>query len=413
MDSLESPDFSLSSGGVSIVSEPYLPLARFKVLDLTQARSGPTAVRQLADWGAEVIKIELPASMGVDVMGGRRHGFDFQNLHRNKKSLTLNLKTKKGLGIFFELAKWADVIVENYRPRVKERLGIDYEAVRRVNPGIVYGSISGFGQMGPYAERPGLDQIAQGMSGLMSVTGEPGGGPMRAGVPVSDLSAGMILAQGILMALLDRERTGEGRWIYTSLLEAQIQMMDLQMARYLMAGEVPGQAGNNHPTFIPTGVFETADGLINIQAGGQRLWERLTAALGAPELVGNPDYIDMKSRLANRDALNARINALTARKNTEEWVMLLNEAGIPCGPIYSVDQTMADPQVETLGMAPEVHHIALGRMRVVGQALKMGVSPQPMRSAAPEPGEHTEELLKELLGYDAAQIEQLREEGVA
>ena len=394
------------------MSDTYLPLARFKVLDLTQARSGPTAVRQLADWGAEVIKIELPVSMGADVMGGRRHGFDFQNLHRNKKSLTLNLKIDKGREIFFELAKRANVIVENYRPRVKERLGIEYEAVKRINPGIVYGSISGFGQAGPYAERPGLDQIAQGMSGLMSVTGAPGGGPMRVGVAVSDLSAGMILAQGILIALLDRERTGEGRWVHTSLLEAQIQMMDLQMARYLIAGEVPGQAGNNHPTFIPTGVFETADGLINIQAGGQRLWGRLTVALGAPELAENPDYIDMKSRLANRDALNARINALTAQKNTEEWVALLNESGIPCGPIYSVDQTMADPQVETLGMAPEVHHPTLGRMRVVGQALKMSESPQPMRSAAPEPGEHTEELLKELLGYDAAQIETLREEGV-
>ena len=394
------------------MSEPYLPLARFKVIDLTQARSGPTAVRQLADWGAEVVKIELPALMGVDVMDGRRHGFDFQNLHRNKKSLTLNLKTEKGKEIFFELAKSADVIVENYRPRVKKRLGVDYEAVWRVNPGIVYGSISGFGQAGPYAERPGLDQIAQGMSGLMSVTGAPGGGPMRAGVPVSDLSAGILLAQGILMALLDRERTGEGRWVHTSLLEAQIQMMDFQMARYLMAGEVPGQAGNNHPTFIPTGVFETADGLINIQAGGQRLWERLTVALGAPELAENPDYADMKNRLVNRDALNARINALTSQRKTGEWVALLNEAGIPCGPIYSVDQTMADSQVETLGMAPEVHHPALGRMRVVGQALKMGDSPQPMRSAAPEPGEHTEELLKELLGYDAAQIEALCEEGV-
>ena len=214
------------------------------------------------------------------------------------------------------------------------------------------------------------------------------------------------------MALLDRERTGEGRWVHTSLLEAQIQMMDFQMARYLMAGEVPAQAGNNHPTFIPTGVFETADGLINIQAGGQRLWERLTVAVGAPELAENPDYADRESRLRNRDALNARINRLTAQKKTGEWVALLNEAGIPCGPIYSVDQTMADPQVQKLGMAPEVHHPVLGEMRVVGQALKMSESPQPMRSAAPEPGEHTEELLKELLGYDAAQIEALREEGV-
>ena len=235
---------------------------------------------------------------------------------------------------------------------------------------------------------------------------------MRVGVAVSNLSAGMILAQGILIALLDRETTGEGRWVHTSLLEAQVQMMDLQMARYLMAGEVPGQAGNNHPTFIPTGVFKTADGLINIQAGGQKLWKRLTRAIGAPELAENPDYVDRESRLENRDALNARINGLTSEKTTAEWVALLNEAGIPCGPIYSVDQTMADPQVQTLGMAPSVQHPILGEMRVVGQALKMGASPQPMRSAAPEPGEHTEELLKTLLGYDAAEVQRLREEGV-
>ena len=241
-------------------------LKDYLVLGLTRVRSGPTCVRQLADWGAEVIKIELPASAGKDTLGGDRDGFDFQNLHRNKRSMTLDLKSERGRDIFFKLAGQADVIVENFRPDVKHRLGIDYKAVRALNPRVVYGSISGFGQEGPYRNRPGLDQIAQGMGGLMSVTGLPGQGPVRVGIPIADLTAGFNLAMGILIALLERERSGEGQWVRTSLLEAQITMMDLQAARYLMDGDVPGQAGNNHPVHIPTGVFETSDGAINIQA---------------------------------------------------------------------------------------------------------------------------------------------------
>ena len=393
------------------MSEKPMPLSRFKVIDLTRARAGPTAVRQLADWGADVIRIEMPHSMGVEIMGADRHGYEAQNLHRNKRSLTLNLKKEEGRRIFFDLARGADVVVENYRPQVKHRLGIDYEAVRKVNPRIVYGSISGFGQEGPYAGRPGLDQIAQGLSGLMSVTGEPGKGPMRVGIPISDLSAGMMLAQGILLALLERESSGEGQWVHTSLLEAQIQMMDLQVARYLIKGEVPGQAGNNHPTFAPTGVFETADGLINIQSGPQHLWERLPPAIGAPELLDRPGYADAGKRLENRDALNEDINRRTREKKSEEWIGILNDAGIPCGPIYTVDQTIADPQVQILGMSPHVDHPELGEVKVVGQAVKLSRTPQRMRNATPELGEHTDEILK-TLGYGAEEIQRLRDSEV-
>lgn len=388
-----------------------MPLSRFRVLDLTQARSGPTAVRQLADWGADVIRIEQPPSLGADLLGGDRHGYESLNLHRNKRSLTLNLKAEEGKKIFFSLAKISDVIVENYRPRVKHRLGIDYESVREVNPRIVYGSISGFGQTGPYSERPGLDQIAQGLSGFMSVTGEPGRGPMRAGIPLSDLSAGMMLAQGILLALLERDASGEGQWVHTSLLEAQIQMMDLQVARYLIQGEVPKQAGNNHPTIIPTGVFETADGMINVQAGGPRLWKRLTRALGMPELAEHPDYAERETRAKNRDALNALIGRHMRQKTSKEWIEILNAEGIPCGPIYTVDQTFSDPQVQTLGMDPLVVHPTLGKVKVVGQAIKLSRTPQRKRNPTPELGEHTDQILTSL-GYGPQEIQRLRDGGV-
>ena len=317
------------------MTETAMPLARFKVLDLCRARAGPTCVRQLADWGADTIKIEVPPGAGwVEDDLETRHGFDFFNIHRNKRGLTLNLKNAEGKAIFLRLAERADVVVENFRPGVKHRLGIDYEAVRAVNPRIVYASISGFGQDGPYAERAGLDQIAQGISGLMSVTGLPGQGPVRAGIPICDLSAGLLAAQGVLLALLEREVSGQGQWVHTSLTEAMIQMMDFQAARYLKDGEVPVQQGNNHPTNSPTGVFETLDGSINIQASAQHLFRRMAETLGVPELTGRAEYRDHAGRVENRDRLNAEIEALTRQKTSAEWIEAFAEAGVPAGPIY-------------------------------------------------------------------------------
>src|SRR5438477_1519588 len=271
-----------------------MPLSRFTVLDLTRVRAGPTAVRQLADWGAQVIKIEAPPGPG-EAMGGPRHGPDFQNLHRNKRSLTLDLKAPEGVEIFRKLVRRADVLVENYRPDVKTRLGIDYAALEPLNPRLVYASISGFGQTGPYRDRPGFDQIAQGMGGLMSITGLPGQGPVRVGIPVADLSAGIFCALGILVALLEREVSGEGQWVESSLLGAQISLLDFQAARWLIAKEVPGQAGNDHPTSIPTGVFPTRDGHINIAASGKHIFARFCRTLGVPQLLEDARFADSAS----------------------------------------------------------------------------------------------------------------------
>lgn len=389
------------------------PLSRFKVIDLTRVRSGPTCVRQLADWGADVIQIEAPEGVdGADGgFGGARHGPDFQNLHRNKRSLTLDLKSPEGIAILRRLVEGADVVVENFRPDVKRRLGIDYGALSAINPRLVYGSISGFGQNGPYARRPGFDQIAQGMGGLMSITGLPGQGPVRVGIPVADLTAGVFCAMGILVALLEREESGKGQWVQSSLLEAQIAMLDFQAARWLVAKEVPGQAGNDHPTGIPTGVFRTKDGLMNLAATGKAIFTRFCQAVGAQHILDNPDYATAPLRSKNRAALNREIGEVLATRTTAEWIALLNEAGVPSGPINRIDEVFADEQVRHLGIATPVRHPKLGDIELVGQAVRLSRTPSRLRSAARDKGEDSEAILGEL-GYDAAAIAALRERRV-
>ena len=384
-------------------------LSRFTILDLTRVRAGPTCVRQLADWGANVIKIETPARLeSGEPLGGARDGPDFMNLHRNKRSMTLNLKSAEGVAAFKKMVKKADVVVENFRPDVKARLGIDYKALRKVNPRLVYASISGFGQDGPYAERPGFDQIAQGMGGLMSITGEPGQGPVRAGIPIADLSAGLFCAMGILVALLEREKSHKGQQIETSLLQAQIFMLDFQAARWLVKGEVAKQAGNNHPTSIPTGVFKTSDGHINIATAGQKIWERFCHALEAPELIGRPEYANGANRSKNRDALNAEINQLTAKRPGADWVDRFNKAGVPSGPIYSIDQMFADAQVKHVGMAQPVKTRHKPALTLVGQPVSLSRTPSKLVAPPPGQGEHTEAVLKEF-GFNAKQIAALRQ----
>ena len=387
-------------------TQPTLPLARLVVLDLTLARAGPTCVRHLADWGADVIRIEPPAGDGEDIAGDR-DGFDFQNLHRNKRCINLDLKSPEGHEAFMRLAAKADVIVENMRSAVKFRLKVDYETVRAVNPRIVYGSISGFGQDGPYGKRAGVDQIAQGMGGLMSITGLPGQGPVRVGIPIADLTAGNMLAFGIMTALFDREKTGLGRWVTTSLLEVQVFMLDFQASRWLMKGEVAPQAGNDHPTGIPTGVFPAADGFINIAASGGRLWVRLCETIGHPEWAQEPDWKTQAGRSKNRKAINAAIGEVTKLKSADYWIELFEEAGIPCGPINSIDKVFADPQVKHLGMAQPVTHPRLGLEHIVASPVNQVGLSRAIRTATAEAGQHTNAVLASV-GYSDAEISAMR-----
>ena len=394
---------------------PHMPasaaLARFRVIDLTQVRAGPTACRQLADWGADVIQVQMPDHMrGDDTLGGQ-DGSDYQYTHRNKRSITLNLKEPEGIAILKRLIASADVVVENFRPDVKFRLGIDYETLSKDHPGLVYASISGFGQSGPLAQRPGFDQIAQGMSGLMSVTGKSGDGPMRVGIPIADLCAGIFAAQGVLVALLERDASGKGQWIQTSLLESMVYMMDFQNSRWLIDGDIPTQAGNYHPTSIPTGVYKAKDGYMNIAVFGSKIWERFCDILGAPEWVTDERYKDKQGRSINRDSINAEINRRLAGQDRAYWVERFNAGGVACGLINDVKGVFEEPQVQHLGIVKDVVSLHHGPQKMVGQPMQLGRTPSTIVRSAPKRGEHSEEILKEL-GLEAAELSSLKSKGV-
>ena len=371
-------------------------LARFRVIDLTQVRAGPTACRQLADWGADVVQVQMPDHMrGDDTLGGQ-DGSDYQYTHRNKRSITLDLKQAEGIATLKRLIAGADVVVENFRPDVKFRLGIDYETLLPDNPRLVYASISGFGQTGPLASRPGFDQIAQGMGGLMSVTGIPGDGPVRVGIPIADLCAGIFAAQGILVALLERESSGKGQFLHTSLLESMVYMMDFQTSRFLIDGDVPTQAGNYHPTSIPTGVYKARDGYMNIAVFGSKIWERFCTLLGAPEWITDERYRDKPGRSIHRDALNAEINQRLALQDRSYWVEQFNAGGVACGLINSMGEVFDEPQIQHLGMVKDVVSKWQGPQRLVGQPVQLERTPSTVARAAPRRGEHSEEILREL-----------------
>ena len=391
-----------------------MPLAGYTVLDLTIARAGPTAVRLLADWGANVIKIEPPPvqDRAGGSVTGTRHGPDDQNLHRNKRGLCIDLKHAEGSALFATLVAQADVVVENFRADVKRRLGIEYAQLKAINPGIVLGSISGFGQDGPYADRPGVDQIVQGTSGLMSITGEPGRGPVRVGVAISDTTAGMFLGQGILLALLHRERTGEGQWVHTSLLEGMLSKLDFQGARYTMNKEIPGQQGNFHPVQVPMGTYAASDGLVNIAASTGKMWVNFCRVLSAGHLSADPDFADGRARSRHRVRLNAAVEAVTKGFTMAQLVEQLNAVGVPCGPIYNIGEAFEDPQVQHLQMTMQATHRTLGDVQLVRTPINLSGAPHPARfhHAGPDPGEHSAEVLREF-GLSDAEITRLQRIG--
>jgi crotonobetainyl-CoA:carnitine CoA-transferase CaiB-like acyl-CoA transferase len=389
-------------------TQPSGPLGHIKVLDLCQARAGPTAVRVLADLGAQVVQITRPTEGGLDASFPN---FDRENLHRNKRSVFTDLQTDAGRELFYRLVADADVVVENFRAAVKYRLKIDYESLKDINPRIVMGSISGFGQDGPYGDRPGVDQIAQGMGGLMSITGPPGGGPWRVGIAISDLCSGMFLAHGIMAALIERERSGEGQWVHTSLLEAQIAMLDFQATRWLIGHEVPPQAGNDHPTGFPTGVFPAADGIINIAATGDHQWRAFLKVIHADELDNDDRFNTPRGRGVNRAELRVIVEEKTRQFTMEELIQAMNDAGVPCGPILTIDQVFANPQVQHLGMAQPVESPRYGTLDLVRAPMRLSRTSTSLRRPAPTPGEHTHEVLREH-GYSEGDIREMEDSGV-
>ena len=380
-----------------------MPLSDVTVIDLTIARAGPTAVRQLADWGANVVRVESPEG-GFEA--GGRSSPDYLNLHRNKRSLVIDLKHPEGRATLHRMVESADVLVENMRSAVKYKLGFDYERLSKVNPRIILGSISGFGQDGPYGQRGGVDQIAQGLGGMMSVTGLPDQGPVRAGVAISDITAGLQLAIGILTALHERQRTGKGRWVHTSLLESMVGMLDFQAARWTVAGENPPQEGNDHPTLGPMGMYKTRDGYINLAASGGRLWEAFCHELGVDSWLEDPRFATVSSRRTNKTELNQLIEELLDGDTSDNWVLRLNAVGVPCGPVNTVAEVFDDPQVKYLEIAKPVEHPVSGHIEILKNATNIEGVSSDIRMPSPLKGEHSRELLIEF-GFTEPEIDRL------
>jgi len=381
-----------------------LPLSRLRVVDLTRARAGPTVARQFADWGADVIMVESPRSAN-DLTGGRTSS-DFQNLHRNKRSIVLDLKNDDCRQAFLDLIRTADVVLENFRPDVKHRLKIDYATLSEINPALIYCSISGFGEAGPHADRPGVDQIAQGYGGLMSVTGLPGQGPVRVGVAVTDTVTGLYATIGVLMALVERQATGKGRWICTSLLQSCIALLDFQAARWLVDKVVPVQEGNQHPTGVPTGTFETADGYVNMTAAGDGMFKSFCKLVHCEEWLTDERFMNGKARYLNRELIHSEIAKIMKTRMSKDWIKDCNALGIPCGPIYTIDKMFGDPQVKYLNMTRKIASPQCGELELVSQPITASGIEFEIRTPAPDLGAHTRDVLMEL-GYNAERIDSL------
>jgi formyl-CoA transferase len=385
-----------------------------RVLDQTQVMAGPFSTMLLADMGAEVIKIEPPGGettrqMKLQVAPGVSASFVAVN--RNKRSLVLDLKQPDGVAILKELAATADVLVENYRPGVARRLGVDYEALSRINPRLIYCSVSGFGQTGPYAEQGGYDLIAQGMSGIMSVTGTEGGPPVKVGVPVADLGAGLFAAFGILCAVRARRATGRGQFVDTSLFEAGLALSVWEATELWYSGRVPGRLGTAHRMSAPYQALRASDGHFTVGASNEKLWPLFAGILGLDHLVSDPRFATVKARVENRAALEELLERVTRTEPRRHWLARCDAAGIPAGPIYSVPEALADPHAQARGMVQELEHPVAGRVKALGNPVKLSASPATMRNAAPVLGVDTDAILAEL-GHGSAEIARLREKGV-
>ena len=387
---------------------PHIPASKaldhLTVLDLTHVRAGPVCVRQLADWGANIIRIERP---GDPADFAARQEADFQNKHRGKRGMALNLRSDEGRAIFYRMVAKADVVVENFRPDVKNRLKFDYETLKKHNPRIILASISAFGQDGPYVDRPGVDQIIQGVSGLMSVNGDPEGPPMRVGIPITDIVTGLYTALGIFVALVEREKAKVGQWVQASLLESQMFMLDVHAARYLVNGIVGKRVGNEHPTGVPTNAYRTKDGFVNI-AVTPAMWPRLCKALGREDLAEHPDYCTREVRRKRRKEVNSMIQGITETMDSETLMKRLQEGDVPCGPIYTIDQAYADPQAQHLELGQQVTSTAGKTITLPRQPVRLSRTPSKLTTRTPEFGEHTDEILGEF-GFTPAEIKQYRE----